>query len=55
MSAEDRRSEAGEIIEQMKEREAEDLKEIDQDLERVDQMIHQAAEKAKKMYKPDQG
>jgi hypothetical protein len=30
------------------------MKEIDQELEHVDQMIHQAEEKAKKVYKLDQ-
>jgi hypothetical protein len=55
MSSEEERPEAGESIEQMKAREAESLKEIDQELERVDQMIDEAKEKAKQVYKLDQG
>jgi hypothetical protein len=54
MSVEEGRPEAGESIEQMKEREEEYLKEIDQELEQVDRTIQQAEEKAKKMYKLDQ-
>ena len=54
MSAEEGRPEEGESIEQIKERQAEHLKEIDQELEQVDQEIQKAEEKAKKMYKLDQ-
>jgi hypothetical protein len=54
MSVEEGRPEAGEPTEQMKERDAEELKEIDQELEQVDRMIREAEEKAKKMYKLDQ-
>ena len=47
--------EGGEIIERMKERDAKVLKEIDQDLERVDRVIRQAEEQARKVFKLDQG
>jgi hypothetical protein len=54
MSVEERRPEADEPIERAEERQAEHLKEIDQELEQVDRMIHQAEEKEKKMYEMNQ-
>jgi hypothetical protein len=54
MSVDERTPEPGEPAEQMKERQEEYLKEIDKDLERVDGLIHEAEEKAKKKYKLDQ-
>jgi hypothetical protein len=54
MSVDESTPEPGDSLEQMKEREAEQLKEVEKELERVDGLIHEAEEKAKKMYKLDQ-
>jgi hypothetical protein len=54
MNVDESTPEPGDPIEQMKERQAEQLKEVEKELEQVDRDIHEAEEKAKKMYKLDQ-